>query len=68
MTTESDILWNSNYIKTWCANFMIFFSFMLLTPLFPIYLTDTFHTDKYMIGIVLSGYTIMGLISRAFSG
>lgn len=47
---------------------MIFFSFMLLTPLLPLYLSDTFQTDKHTIGIVLSGYTIMALIARAFSG
>jgi len=61
-------LWNSNYLKIWIANFMIFFSFMLLTPLLPIYLTDTFNADKQTIGIVLSGYTIMALVTRVFSG
>ena len=65
---ETEKLWNSNYIKVWCANFMIFFSFMLLTPLLPLYLSETFQTDKHVIGIVLSGYTIMALIARAFSG
>ncbi len=61
-------LWNSNYLKVWCANFMIFFSFMLLTPLLPLYLSDTFGADKEMIGIVLSGYTLTTLIIRPFSG
>ena len=65
---ETEKLWNRNYIKVWCANFMIFFSFMLLTPLLPLYLSETFQTDKHVIGIVLSGYTIMALITRAFSG
>ena len=55
-------LWNSNYLKVWCANFMIFFSFMLLTPLLPLYLSETFGADKQMIGIVLSGYTLTALI------
>ena len=61
-------LWNSNYLKVWCANFMIFFSFMLLTPLLPLYLSETFGADKEMIGIVLSGYTLTALIIRPFSG
>ena len=61
-------LWNSNYTKVWLANFMIFFSFMLLTPLLPIYLKDTFGADKHMIGVVLCGYTLMALVSRLFSG
>ena len=61
-------LWNSNYIKIWCANFMIFFSFMLLAPLLPLYLSDTFGTDKDTIGLVLSGYTLTALLFRPFSG
>jgi MFS family permease len=61
-------LWNSNYTKIWLGNFMIFFSFMLLTPLLPLYLYDTFGADKHTIGLVLSGYTIMALITRMFSG
>ena len=61
-------LWNSNYIKVWIANFMIFFSFMLLTPLLPLYLKDTFDANKQTIGLVLSGYTLMALLIRPFSG
>lgn len=61
-------LWNANYLKVWSANFMIFFSFMLLTPLLPLYLSDTFHADKDTIGLVLSGYTLTALIIRPFSG
>lgn len=61
-------LWNANYTKVWFANFMIFFSFMLLTPLLPLYLKDTYAADKQMIGIVLSGYTLFALLIRPFSG
>lgn len=61
-------LWNTNYIKVWVANFMIFFSFMLLTPLLPIYLHDTFSADKDTIGMVLFGYSVMALVARLFSG
>lgn len=65
---QQEKLWNANYTKVWLANFMIFFSFMLLTPLLPIYLSETFGADKHVIGIVLSGYTLMALLARAFSG
>lgn len=65
---KKEKLWNSNYIKVWTANFMLYFSFMLLTPLLPLYLSDTFHADKQTIGIVLSGYTLTALIIRPFSG
>lgn len=61
-------LWNANYIKVWLANFMIFFSFMLVTPLLPIYLSETFSADKHVIGVVLSGYVLTALIIRPFSG
>ena len=67
-TEQQPRLWNRNYLKVWTANFMIFFSFMLLTPLLPIYLSETFQTDKEVIGHVLSGYVLMALLSRATSG
>ena len=35
-------LWNRNYVKVWSANFMLFLSFMLLTPLLPLYLKEQF--------------------------
>ncbi len=61
-------LWNSNYTKVWTANFMIFFSFMIITPLLPLYLAEAFDADKDTIGLVLSGYTLTALLSRPFSG
>ena len=50
------------------ANFTLFFAFYLLTPLLPLYLSEHFHATKDVIGIVLSGYTVMALLSRPFSG
>lgn len=50
------------------GNFMMFFSFYLLTPLLPIYLDAQFHADKDLIGLVLSGYVVAALIVRPFSG
>lgn len=61
-------LWNKNYVKVWSANFMIFFSFMLVTPLLPLYLNETFGADKDTIGFVLSGYALTILLVRPFSG
>ncbi len=61
-------LWNSNYIKVWIGNFLLYFAFMLLTPLLPLYLTDTYGADKQVIGIVLSGYAVAALLIRPFSG
>lgn len=61
-------LWNADYTKIWIANFMIFFSFMLLTPLLPIYLSEQFAANKDTIGFVLFGYSVMALVARLFSG
>ena len=61
-------LWNSEYWKAMGGNFMMFFSFYLLTPLLPIYLDAEFNADKDMIGLVLSGYVVAALIVRPFSG
>lgn len=61
-------LWNSNFVKLNIANFLLFFSFYLLLPLLPIYMSETFSANKHVIGAVLSGYTITALLSRPFSG
>lgn len=68
LTTEKERLWNGNYIKAMIANFSMFFAFYLLTPLLPVYLSETFHATKDMIGFVLFGYTIAALTVRPFSG
>lgn len=61
-------LWNSNYLKVWTGNFLINFSFSLIVPLLPLYLSETFGASKDTIGIVLAGYAVMALIVRLFSG
>ena len=61
-------LWNAGYVKAWTANFLLYFSFMLLSPLLPLYLSETFGADKEAIGIVLSGYTLTALAMRMLSG
>lgn len=65
---EKEKLWNDNYNRVMITNFSLFFSFYLLTPLLPIYLSETFNASKDMIGLVLSGYTLVALITRPFSG
>ena len=65
---EKEKLWNGNYNRVMITNFSLFFSFYLLTPLLPIYLSETFNASKDMIGLVLSGYTLVALITRPFSG
>lgn len=61
-------LWNAHYIKVMTTNFLLYFAFYLLTPLLPLYLSETFGATKDTIGIVLSGYTVAALIVRPFCG
>lgn len=61
-------LWNANYLKTWSANFMLYFSFMVMTPLLPLYLSEVFGATKDETGMVLSGYALTALLVRPFSG
>lgn len=65
---QKEKLWNANYCKAMVGNFMLFFSFYLLTPLLPIYLDAQFSADKDLIGLVLSGYVVAALVVRPFSG
>ena len=61
-------LWNAGYTKTWVGNFLIFFSFMLMQPAFPLYLSDEFQADAETIGWVMVGYSITAIVIRLFSG
>lgn len=61
-------LWNANYLKAWSANFMLYFSFMVMTPLLPLYLSEVFCATKDETGMVLSGYALTALLVRPFSG
>lgn len=61
-------LWNSNFIKACLGNFLIKFSFTLIVPLLPLYLSETFGASNDTIGLILSGYTIMLILVSPFSG
>lgn len=65
---SKDKLWNSNYNRVMLTNFSLFFAFYLLMPLMPIYMKETFHSSKDTIGLVLSGYTLVALLTRPFCG
>lgn len=61
-------LWNSNYLKVWTGNFLLNFSFTLIVPLLPLYLSEEFGATNDTIGMALAGYTLMALVIRPFSG
>ncbi|MCH5326916.1 MAG: MFS transporter [Duncaniella sp.] len=68
MSKSLEKLWNADFCRAMAGNFMLFFSFYLLTPLLPIYLDTQFGADKDLIGLVLSGYVVAALVVRPFSG
>lgn len=63
-----DRLMTSNYCFILAANFLLYFGFWLLIPVFPFYLSEIFHVSNSTIGIVLSCYTVSSLCIRPFSG
>ena len=64
----SERLWNRDYCLVMAVNLSLYFSFYLLTPLLPLYLSEHFGAGKDAIGLALSGYTVMALLMRPFCG
>ncbi|MDR2058028.1 MAG: MFS transporter [Dysgonamonadaceae bacterium] len=65
---KKERLITSSYCFILAANFLLYFGFYLLMPVLPFYLQEVFHTEKTVIGLVLSSYTIAALTIRPFSG
>jgi len=61
-------LWTRSFISACIGNFLLFFSFYLLVPIFPIYLIQEFHTSTTLVGVILSSYTLAALLIRPFAG
>lgn len=61
-------LFTRSYCSILGANFLLYFSFWMLTPILPFYLKDTFTCGNALIGIILSCYTVSALFVRPFSG
>lgn len=63
-----EVLWNRDFIITCAAYFLFAFSFNLLMPTIPIYLSKELGVVPSKIGIVLSSYAIALLFIRPFCG
>ncbi|MDR2937516.1 MAG: MFS transporter [Prevotellaceae bacterium] len=63
-----DKLFTRSFIYVCIANFMLFFSFYLLMPIFPFYLVENFGTTNSQIGAVLACVIVTVLLVRPFSG
>ena len=57
-----------SFAHAWIANFLMGFSFYMLIPTLPFYLSHQFQAGKTMIGVILSAYIIAALLIRPFSG
>lgn len=63
-----DRLVTPGYCFILAANFLLYFGFWLLIPVFPFYLSEIFNAGNSTIGIILSCYTVAALCIRPFSG
>ncbi|MCC8088255.1 MAG: MFS transporter [Rikenellaceae bacterium] len=63
-----DRLVTPSYCYILAANFLLYFGFYLILPVMPFYLTEVFHAQHGMVGIILSCYTVAALTIRPFSG
>jgi len=61
-------LWTKSFVAACIGNFLLFFAFYLLVPIFPLYLIDEHEASKSLIGILLSSYTVAALLIRPFAG
>ena len=61
-------LWTKSFICIWIANFLLFFSFFLLIPTLPFYLTSFFKVTNSQSALVISGYIACAILMRPFSG
>ena len=61
-------LFTPNFILACIANFCMFFAFYLIMPAMPVYLLAEFKSNKAIVGMVLSSYTIATLMVRPFAG
>lgn len=68
MNQPVDKLWTSSFIAACVGNFLLFFAFYLLLPIFPLYLIESFNASKSMVGVVLSSYTVAALLVRPVAG
>jgi len=65
---QQDKLWTLSFINACIGNFLLFFAFYLLVPIFPLYLIERYDASKALVGAILSSYTIAALLIRPFAG
>lgn len=65
---QRDRLLSRSYCFILAANFLLYFGFYLLMPVFPFFLVEEFGVSKGAVGAMLACYTVAALAIRPFSG
>lgn len=65
---HEEALFTPSFICICCANLLFFVAGFMMIPVLPLYLLDSLHASKSMVGIVLSAYMAGALFLRPFSG
>jgi len=68
LNQPQDKLWTTSFINASIGNFLLFFAFYLLVPVFPLFLIEVFGASKTAVGAILASYTIAALVIRPFAG
>ncbi len=66
--SEKEKLFSRGYIFILASNFLFFFAFYLILPVFAFFLMEEFGTNSTTAGIILSCYTVASLCMRSFAG
>ena len=66
--TAQDKLISPSYCLILAANFLLYFGFYLLMPVFPFFLVEEFGVTEGAVGAILACYTVAALAVRPFSG
>lgn len=68
MYNKKDTLWTPSFVNACVANFVMSFSYYMLTATLPFFLTECFNANKTVTGIIMSCFVISALAVRPFSG
>ena len=65
--TAQDKLISPSYCLILAANFLLYFGFYLLMPVFPFFLVEEFGVTEGAVGAILACYTVAALAVRPFA-
>ncbi|GGD52926.1 hypothetical protein GCM10010911_08130 [Paenibacillus nasutitermitis] len=66
-TSGNSGYWSAAFLKICCCNMLVFFSFQMMLPILPVYLTDT-GAERSSAGLVVAIITIAAVMIRLLTG